>query len=126
MLYWIIQVIIMSTLLIFLVHHLINFLRDTLTVPKVKDLVNVPTKKYDEIYGILNNSSDINIDNNFNGIDFDSIMNTTTSIDNIGNIGNIGNNHFVKNKQIDNFLPNSNVNDMKNDLKNFIKTQFNK
>lgn len=123
MLYWILQVTIMSFLLIFLVHHLINFLKDTLTIPKVKDLVNVPTKKYDEIYDILNNktrtlnSDEINGFNDFKDLDFDSVMNTSTSINSID---------FGKSNMFDNYLPSSNVNDMKKDLKNFLKSQFNK
>lgn len=40
--------------MIFLVHHLLNFFKNTLTVPKVKDLVNIPQQKYDNIYNILN------------------------------------------------------------------------
>jgi hypothetical protein len=45
MLSWIIQITVISIILIFLVHHLINFLKSTLTVPKIKDLVNSPTQK---------------------------------------------------------------------------------
>ncbi|MFY7729314.1 MAG: hypothetical protein ACOVRN_07350 [Flavobacterium sp.] len=37
-----------------LVHHLIQFFKTTLTVPKIKDLVNVPTQKYEQIYSIIN------------------------------------------------------------------------
>jgi ABC-type Na+ efflux pump permease subunit len=49
MTFWIIQSTIISIVLIFLVHYLFIFFRDTLTVPKIKDLVNKPKKKYDEI-----------------------------------------------------------------------------
>jgi len=49
MTFWIIQSTIISIILIFLVHYLFVFFRDTLTVPKIKDLVNKPNKKYDEI-----------------------------------------------------------------------------
>jgi hypothetical protein len=47
----------MSIILIFLVHHLINFFKSTLTVPKIKDLVNTPTKKYENMYSIINNGN---------------------------------------------------------------------
>jgi hypothetical protein len=40
-----------------LVHHLINFFKSTLTVPKIKDLVNTPTKKYENMYSIINNGN---------------------------------------------------------------------
>lgn len=53
MLTWILQITIISFIFIFLVHHLFQFFRDTLTVPKFKDLVNTPSKKYENIYEIL-------------------------------------------------------------------------
>jgi len=37
---------IISLILIMLSHHLFNFFKDTLTVPKVKDLVQQPTASY--------------------------------------------------------------------------------
>jgi len=54
MLTWTIQITVISIILIFLVHHLINFFKSTLTVPKIKDLVNTPTQKYENIYNIIN------------------------------------------------------------------------
>ena len=54
MLSWVIQITVISIILIFLVHHLINFFKSTLTVPKIKDLVNTPTQKYENIYNIIN------------------------------------------------------------------------
>jgi hypothetical protein len=51
---WVIQATFISIIFILLVHHLIQILKDTLTYPKVKDLVNVPTKKYEDIYNVLN------------------------------------------------------------------------
>jgi len=47
----------MSILLIFLVHHLLNFFKSTLTVPKIKDLVNTPILKYENMYNIIKNDS---------------------------------------------------------------------
>jgi len=47
---WIIQITIISIILIFLVHHLINFFKSVLTVPKIKDLENTPNEKYKNIY----------------------------------------------------------------------------
>jgi len=54
MLTWVIQITMISLVLIFLVHHLINFFKSTLTVPKIKDLVNTPIQKYENIYNIIN------------------------------------------------------------------------
>ena len=53
MLYWSLQITIMSIVLIFLVHHLINYFKSTLTVPKIKDLVNSPNQKYENMYSII-------------------------------------------------------------------------
>jgi hypothetical protein len=57
MLYWSIQITVVSIILIFLVHHLINFFKTTLTVPKVKDLVNAPTQKYENMLNIIKKQS---------------------------------------------------------------------
>jgi len=46
-----------SIILIFLVHHLIHFFKSTLTVPKVKDLVNTTTQKYDHIYNTIQHNN---------------------------------------------------------------------
>ena len=105
MLFWSIKITIVSIIFIFLVHYLINFFKSTLTVPKIKDLVNTPTKKYENMYNILKNqnkSINSNSNNNNNNNDDDY-----TLID---------------------LLPNSNeaVEEatMKNELKNFLKKQL--
>ena len=53
MIAWILQMSIISFLFIFLVHHLITFLKSTLTIPKIKDLVDSPSQKYKNIYAQL-------------------------------------------------------------------------
>jgi hypothetical protein len=57
MLFWSIQIIVLSFLFIFLIHHLFNFFKNTLTTPKVKDLVNIHTEKYNAIYDVIHNTS---------------------------------------------------------------------
>jgi hypothetical protein len=72
MLYWIIQISIISIILIFLVHYLFIFFKETLTVPKIKDLVNVPNKKYENMYNIISKNNGINRSNesvNYTDID---------------------------------------------------------
>lgn len=54
---WIIQISIISIIFIFLVHHLIMFFKSTLTVPKIKDLVNSPNQKYKNIYDTISHKS---------------------------------------------------------------------
>ena len=53
MLSWIIQISLISIILIFLVHHLIGFFKTTLTVPKIKDLVNSPSQKYQTMFDTI-------------------------------------------------------------------------
>jgi len=50
MLSWIIQQVVISLVVIVLIHSIYNFLQVNLTTPKVRDLVNKPSKKYEEIY----------------------------------------------------------------------------
>lgn len=51
---------IISIILIFLVHHLIHFFKSTLTVPKIKDLVNTSPQKYEHIYNIIHHTNPSN------------------------------------------------------------------
>jgi hypothetical protein len=96
MLSWAIQITIISIVLIFLVHHLINFFKSTLTVPKIKDLVNTPRQKYQNMYSIINN----------------------------GNTSEISGKN--KDYTLIDLLPTKNEDtNMKSELKNFLKSQLN-
>jgi len=59
MLLWTLQSIVISLILIVLIHYLFYFFKNTLTVPKVKDLVNKPRERYNEVISTLNNEKDI-------------------------------------------------------------------
>ena len=71
MLPWIIQMSVISLILIVLVHYLFTFFKTNLTIPKVKDLVTLPQKKYNEMFDSLQhpqpqlqratNDNDVNI-----------------------------------------------------------------
>lgn len=96
---------IISFILIYIVHYLFEFFKSTLTVPKIKDLVNTPNQNYEMIHNIIKNShinSDINI-------------NTNTNIND------------VKEYSFIDSLPDNdnNTNTMKQDLKQFLKSQYN-
>lgn len=78
MLSWVIQITIISIILIFLVHHLINFFKSTLTVPKIKDLVNTPNKKYENMYNIIQN----NLKNNSNSFEIKQNSSEISSLNN--------------------------------------------
>ena len=56
MFFSILKWVITSLILIFLVHHLYMFLMNTLTVPKIKDLVNKPMQQYQEMLGVRGSS----------------------------------------------------------------------
>ena len=94
MLYWTLQITVLSIILIFLVHHLIIFFKTTLTVPKIKDLVNTPTQKYENMYNIINQNKSNNLDLN-------------------------------KEYTLIDLLPKKDEPNMKNELKNFLKSQLN-
>lgn len=68
MLAWIIQITIISIIFIFVVHYLISFFKNTLTVPKIKDLVNSPSQKYQNIFDTISNNSN-NKRNSYTTID---------------------------------------------------------
>ena len=103
MFFWSLQITIISIIMIFLVHHLLNFFKNTLTVPKVKDLVNIPQQKYENIYNVLNKRGQHNANNYLNSID---------------EIKTINNNEVKQETKIE-------INSMKNELKNFLKKQLN-
>lgn len=45
---------IISLCVIIVLHYLYDYLKNSMTTPIVKDLVNKPTQKYNKIYNILN------------------------------------------------------------------------
>ena len=112
MLSWILQITIISIVLIFLVHYLFNFFKSTLTVPKIKDLVNSPTQKYENMFNIItkNNSKTHNDNNDYNDNNFND------------NNDNNNENEYT----LTDLLPTQQTKtDMKNELKNFLKKQMN-
>ena len=108
MLSWVIQTTILSIIFIFVVHYLINFFKSTLTVPKIKDLVNSPTQKYENMYSIIN-SNNSNLD---------------TSLDTNTNTNNTGLDFKIEYTAAD-LLPKPDTESMKNELKSFLKQQSN-
>ena len=109
MLSWILQITIISIVLIFLVHYLFNFFKSTLTIPKIKDLVNSPTQKYENMFNIISK-------NNFK-------MNNNENVNN-ENINNENTNKMEIEYTLTDLLPKPDT-DMKNELKKFLKKQMN-
>jgi len=66
MLFWTVQTILISFILIFLVHHLITYFKQILTVPKTKDLVNSPIQKYNDMFKIIGSAESLNSNANQN------------------------------------------------------------
>ena len=58
------KTIIVSLMLIGLIHYLYSFFKNSLTNPKVKDLVNKPNQRYNEMFNIINNKNIITDCNN--------------------------------------------------------------
>jgi hypothetical protein len=114
MLSWIIQISLISIILIFLVHHLIGFFKSTLTVPKIKDLVNSPSQKYQSMFDTISkadlNPSKFGYDSNI------ASTNSYTAIDLLPTETQV-NNSFV--------LDTSTKDVMKDELKSFLKKQMN-
>jgi hypothetical protein len=119
MLTWIIQISLISITLIFLVHHLIGFFKTTLTVPKIKDLVNSPTQKYQGMFDTISkgdiNPSNFSYDLNTKNSGINS-SNSYTAIDLLPTEPNV-NTSFV--------LDTSTKDVMKDELKSFLKKQMN-
>ena len=104
MLFWSIQIIVLSFLFIFLIHHLFNFFKNTLTTPKVKDLVNIHTEKYNAIYDVIYNPLNANV--------------------NANEKKETQNSHKSSTIDIRSLLPIPESSDMKNELKSFLKKQM--
>jgi hypothetical protein len=120
MLSWIIQNTIISIIIIFLVHYLFNFFKTTLTVPKIKDLVNTPNKKYENMFNVISKK---NTDNNNNNSYTDNNNNSYTDIDLLPNLDTSDTDTITN---INTSINSKNINSdlMKNELKNFLKKQL--
>jgi len=113
MLYWSIQVLIISIVFILIVDNIFHFLRDTLTIPKIKDLVNAPTKQYEDIYKVINTSNE-----NTRANVPDIMTKGVTSIDMIPTLGQ-------EEKPTLESIEKKNSQQMKDELKNFMKSHLN-
>lgn len=55
---------IVSIIIIFVVHNIFNYFKNTLTTPKIKDLINKPRNEYDKIKNVINSDVDTSISEN--------------------------------------------------------------
>jgi hypothetical protein len=101
---WIIQISIISIIFIYLVNHLITFFKSTLTIPKIKDLINTSNQKYQNIYDTISHNT--TNEQSYTSIDYlpkpnTDVYNTENNVENVGK------------------------NAMKDELKSFLKKQLN-
>ena len=55
----VLQSAIISILFIFLIHYLVKFFKNTLTTPKIKDFVTLPSQKYKKMFDTMNSSENM-------------------------------------------------------------------
>ena len=81
---WFIQVSVVSLIIIFVIHNLYTFFKETLTVPKIKDMVKRPQQRYDTLFRELRNQVAENA--NANAIaSANSIVNSSSNADDMKN-----------------------------------------
>lgn len=97
-------------------HHLLFFLKSTLTVPKIKDLVNSPATKYEHIFDTITNTRINNINSENAKTYLDQEPNSNSNSYSYSEIDLLPTNATN--------APNS-TNAMKDELKHFLKKQLN-
>jgi len=112
MLFWVIKIIIFSITFIFLIHNIINFLLETLTVSKTKDMIQITNNNYKNIYEVLSHQIQENI------TPIDSLPNTINTNTNTINTNTINTNTI-------NTISSDKDDDMKNKLSNYLREQLN-
>jgi hypothetical protein len=81
---WFIQVSVVSLIIIFVIHNLYTFFKETLTVPKIKDMVKRPQQRYDTLFRELRNQVAENANANANA-SANSIVNSSSNADDMKN-----------------------------------------
>ena len=110
MLLWILEVVLLSLVFIFVVHHLIRFFMTNLTVPRTKDLVYRPAQSYDDIYKLIGRNQNRDPDEE------DDILAANTRF----NARRSSSSASLSSSTSSSSTPQ----DMKSELKNFLKKQW--
>lgn len=102
---WFIQASVVSLIIIYVIHNLYSFFKDTLTVPKIKDMVKRPQQKYELLFRelrdqVANNATNMSSTNPCSSTTTNPSSSTTT------NPSSTTNPH--------------NTDDMKNELKRYL------
>ena len=112
---WLIQNILFSISLIVVIHYLYIYFEQTLTAPKVKDLIHCPKQKYKSLFDTINKNLDNNKPQSADGIRGDARKHDLSLSSNLG----IDEHDRRDPPQNNNIITNSN--DMKTDLKAFLR-----
>lgn len=137
---WTLQAISVSILFIFIVHNILQFLKSTLTVPKIKDLVNSPAQKYNDMFNILNNTNNGHTQPHMVAAHADLLPSSSKNSNTLNPYGTNINDLPSSSDAVSTFesasfsnafstVDNNNINNnqtsMKNELKMFLKKQLN-
>lgn len=107
---WTIKASIISVVFIFLIHNIYGFFKNTLTVPKTKDLVNSPTQQYEHIFQTLNRNASTAVKETYSMLPSDIDIQSATV------------NPYTATSEP---TPTNSGASMKNELKQFLKKQLN-
>ena len=80
---WFIQISLASLVIIFVLHKLYAFFKDTLTVPKIKDMVKRPQQKYETLFRELRNRGQdfaVNDESNYSNTNANANANVNANV----------------------------------------------
>ena len=117
MLFWIIKIIIFSIIFIFLIHNVINFLSETLTISKTKDMIQITNDNYKNIYEVLSRESKENVSQT-------KLYQEKLYQENISE-ENISQENITMIDSLPNVISFNEQDDMKNQLSNYLREQLN-
>lgn len=126
---WLIQNILFSVSLIVVIHYLYIYFEQTLTAPKVKDLIHCPKQKYKSLFDTINKNLDNNVSHTARGNDGGTgiagrgrdIQSSLSDTTDLGTGLRTRHNNDTDEYDIQNTPHKSANNDMKTDLKAFLR-----
>jgi uncharacterized protein YjbI with pentapeptide repeats len=122
MLFWIIKIIIFSIIFIFLIHNVINFLLETLTISKTKDMIQITNNNYKNIYEVLSREYKENLSQK--NLSNENLSQKNLSNENLSN-ENLSNENITMIDSLPNTILFNENDDMKNELTNYLREQLN-
>jgi hypothetical protein len=114
---WLIQNVIFSISLIVIIHYLYLYFETTLTAPKVKDLIHCPKQKYKSLFDTINK----NLDNTKGSASGSASGSDSTANHLLKHNNQTDDYSFDLGKKYDDTTGSNQLNDMKSDLKTFLR-----